>query len=148
ARVSRPFQSRRRVQAGGKTVDVPIQQRDDYALIILDQDIAGTTHAKMNGALGYWGQNPSVAVLKRVEPSAIDGKDIAVIGYPGDTCGNDKWTGSASSKKNQIDTCFNRRKDEWASTSWRDTGTLAVDPTPNSTTVFHTAATHESHSGA
>src|SRR5262249_44556859 len=111
---------------------------------ILDQDISGTTHAKMKGALGYWGKDQSVAILKRVDPSAIDGKDVSVLGYAGDTCGNDKWTGSATSKQNKIDNCYNHRNDEWASTSWRDTGTLTADA---SRIVYHTADTYEGQSG-
>jgi V8-like Glu-specific endopeptidase len=144
--VSRPYQVRRRVRQGGRVIDIPIQQRDDYALIVLDKDLASSTHSKLKGVLGYWGQDTAVAALRRLEPADINGKSVAVIGYPGDTCGKDKWSGSKSSKEKQIADCWNRRNDEWASTQWRSLGTLDVDRA--STTIFHTADTYEGQSGS
>ena len=143
---SQPYFVRRRVQQGGKTIEIPIRQTDDYALVILEKDLESSTHSKMKGALGYWGQDPAVAVLRRLDPSAIQSKEVAVIGYPGDTCGTSKLSGSKADKERRIDDCWRRRNDDWASTQWRDVGTLDVDA--HSTTVFHTADTYEGQSGS
>lgn len=145
-RVSQPYRIRRQVRQGSKVIEIPVQQHDDYALIILEKDLAASTHSKMHGVLGYWGHDPTVAVVRRLEPDDLKGKEVVVIGYPGDTCGKDKFSGSKSEKETKIVNCWNRRNDEWASTQWRGVGTLQVEA--NSTTVFHTADTYEGQSGA
>ena len=143
---SRPYRTLRRVLVDSKMREIPVQQQDDYALLILEKDLAPSTHSKMNGVLGYWGQDPAVAVIKRLEPNEITGKEALLIGYPGDTCGKEKFSGSKSEKERKISNCWNRRYDEWASTQWRSVGTLEAEA--SSTTVFHTADSYEGQSGA
>jgi V8-like Glu-specific endopeptidase len=121
-------------------------RRDDYALIILEKDVSASTHTAMKGPLGYWGENPAVSAVARLEPAVLNGKDVVVIGYPGDTCGTSKWSGSASQKQPKIDDCWNRRNDEWANRQWRSTGTLQVDP--DLRRLYHTADTYQGQSGA
>jgi len=124
-----------------------IRQDDDYMLIILKQDLAAITHREMEGALGYWGQNPAEAVVRLLEPEALQGKEIVVIGYPGDTCGIDKFSGSASQKLRAIRNCIHTRENEWASRQWWSTGILDVRSLfPNR--MYHTADTYEGQSGA
>jgi V8-like Glu-specific endopeptidase len=143
---SQPYFIRRRVRQGSKIIEIPLKQHDDYALVILDKDIASSTHAKITGALGYWGVDPAVAVVRRLDPAVLQNKDIAVTGYPGDTCAKSKFTGTRSAKEKQIEHCWNRRNDEWASTQWTAAGTLDVEA--DSTTLFHTAGTYDGQSGA
>ena len=146
-RVSARYQIRRTITQGPRRgTQVSIPRRDDYALIILDKDLSGSTHSQIKGALGYRGRDPGVAVVSRLEPADLNGKEIVVIGYPGDTCGKSKWSGSKSQKQTKIDDCWNRRNDEWASTQWRSVGTLQVDP--DLRRLFHTADTYEGQSGA
>jgi monoamine oxidase len=124
-----------------------IRQRDDYMLIILKQDLASMTHPKMRGALGYWGQNPAEVVVRLLEPEAIQGKEIVVIGYPGDTCGTDRFSGSAAQKKRAMNNCIRTRPNEWASRQWRSTGIVdARTNTPGR--MYHTADTYQGQSGA
>lgn len=145
-RVSQPYWIRRKVRQGYRDIKVPLKQHDDYALIILAKDLASHTHFDMKGVLGYWGQIPAVAVIRRSDPNTLIGKKVVVIGYPGDTCGKDRLLGTTSEKENKIMNCRNRRGDEWASTQWKSVGTLEVER--DSTTVFHTADTYEGQSGA
>jgi hypothetical protein len=42
--VSKPYIVRRRVRQDGREIMIPIQQHDDYALIILDKDVSTSTH--------------------------------------------------------------------------------------------------------
>lgn len=144
--ISQPYRVRRSIRAGGRVTVVPVQHRDDYALIILENDLASSTHAKLSGTLGHWGQDPSVAVVRRLEPSVINQKQIAIVGYPGDTCGTSRLSSSTTPKETLIANCWHRRNDEWASTQWRSMGTLSADT--SSTTVFHTADTYDGQSGS
>jgi len=146
--ISQPYRVMRRKTIQGAVRNVPIQQVDDYALIILEKDVATSTHSKMKGALGYWGQDPKVAVLKRLGPPEIDGKTIDVTGYPGDTCGTTKFSGTKAQKERRIEDCWRRRNDEWASMQWSGTGTVQADADTTITTVHHTADTYEGDSGA
>lgn len=143
---SRPYFIRRKVRQGSKVIEIPLKQHDDYALVILDKDIASNTHAKITGPLGYWGLEPAVAVVRRLDPAALQNKDITVTGYPGDTCAKTKFTGTRSAKEKQIEHCWSRRNDEWASTQWTAVGTLDVEA--DATTLFHTADTYDGQSGA
>lgn len=143
---SRPYFIRRKVRQGGKIIEIPLKQHDDYALVVLDKDIASSTHAKVKGALGYWGLDPGAAVLRRLDPAVLQNKEVDVTGYPGDTCGKTKFSGTRSSKEKQIERCWQRRSDEWASTQWRSVGTLDVEA--DSSTLFHTADTYDGQSGA
>jgi V8-like Glu-specific endopeptidase len=143
---SQPFLMRRRFTVNGKPHDVNVQQKDDYALIILEKDLAPATHKKIKGTLSHWGADASVAVVRRVEPSAIQSKQGTVIGYPGDTCGTTKWSGKKSNKERNIENCWRTRNDDWASTQWSDSGTLDVEN--GTTTIFHTADTYEGQSGS
>ena len=145
-RVSPPYRVLRKKTIQSKTVEVPITQIDDYALIILEKDLDTSTHSRMSGVLGYWGHDQSQAVVQRMEPSAIEGKKVVVLGYPGDRCGKDAITGSRSRKLDRMEYCRRTRIDEWASTQWKDLGTLQVEE--NSTNVFHTADTYDGQSGA
>jgi V8-like Glu-specific endopeptidase len=145
-RVSQPYRIVRRVNQGSKVIDIPFQQQDDYALIILERDLDSSTHSKMKGILGYWGYDSAVAIVRELKLKDIEGKEIVVLGYPGDTCGKNKFSGSKTEKEKKIANCWNRQGDEWASTQWRDVGMLQVES--NSTNVFHTADTYEGQSGA
>ena len=145
--VSPVRQMTRTVGRGSQARQVRFQEQDDYALIVLEKDLAASTHAKMKGALHYWGHDPAVAVVRRLEPADINGKDIVVTGYPGDTCGTSILTASTpADKKKKIDHCWNRRNDEWASTQWTCAGTAQVDP--DLRRIFHTADTYSGQSGA
>lgn len=124
-----------------------ISQNDDYMLIILKQDLDSMTHPKMRGALGYWGQNPAEAVVRLLEPQAIQGKEIVVIGYPGDTCGTDKFSGSDSQKLRAMNNCIRTQKNEWASRQWRGTGILDAR-TNIPSRIYHTADTYKGQSGS
>jgi V8-like Glu-specific endopeptidase len=146
-RKSQPYFVRRKVRQGSRIIEAPFKQVDDYALVILEKDVASSTHAKITGALGYWGFDPAIAVLRRLDPAALQGKDAVIIGYPGDTCGAARFSGSRSSKERQIENCWNRRNDEWASMQWKSVGTLDVEANP-STTLFHAADTYDGQSGA
>jgi V8-like Glu-specific endopeptidase len=137
----------RTVGQGAQARQVRFQQQDDYGLIVLERDLTTSTHSKMKGALNYWGFDQSIAVVRRLEPADINGKDIVVTGYPGDACGTSILTASTpADKKKKIDNCWNRRNDEWASTQWRCAGTAQVDP--DLRRIFHTADTYEGQSGA
>ncbi len=81
------------VGQGKQTTTVTQRMRDDYALIILPKDIDGLTHKKMRGPLGFWGRDPRIAVVSRLEPRDINGQSGVVTGYPGDTCGSNILTG-------------------------------------------------------
>jgi V8-like Glu-specific endopeptidase len=146
-KVSKHFFILRKVRQGGKDIEIPIKQVDDYALIILEKDLAATMHSGMNGKLGFWGQDRNVALVKRLPPTELQGKRIVVTGYPGDTCGRDKFSGTKPEKEKKIAYCWNRRNDEWASTQWRCAGTL-LQAEALSTTLYHTADTYEGESGA
>jgi len=145
-RVSQPYFIRRKVKVDSKEIEVPIKQHDDYALIILEKDLASLTHSKMNGALGYWGHDSTAAVVRRLDPDKITDKEIVVIGYPGDCCGKDKFSGSSSEKTRKIENCWLRRNDQWASTQWKGAGRAEVEE--NSTTIFHSSDTYRGQSGA
>ena len=123
-----------------------IRQNDDYMLIILKEDLASITHPEV-GFLGYWGQNPAEAVVRKLEPETIQGKEIAVIGYPGDTCGTDKFSGSATQKLRAINNCLRTRENEWASRQWQSTGILDIR-TIIPSRMYHTADTYQGQSGA
>jgi V8-like Glu-specific endopeptidase len=134
------------VGQGSNVAQRSIPQLDDYALIILEKDIDSSTHSKMKGTLRYWGFDASVAAIRALEPADIRNKEIVVVGYPGDTCGKDKWSGDKAAKQNNISNCWRRRSTEWASTQWRSTGT--VTPDGSSARLFHTADTYEGQSGS
>ncbi|MFN0104218.1 MAG: trypsin-like serine peptidase [Bryobacteraceae bacterium] len=144
--VSQPYRIRRKITVDSRIVEIPVEQRDDYALIILKNDLDLSTHSKMNGALGYWGHTSQKAVIRRMDPTVINGKPVEVTGYAGDRCGKDKISGSTSEKETKIAYCMQRRSDEWASTQWRGRGTLQLDGT--SSALFHTADTYDGQSGA
>ncbi len=129
-----------------RVVDLKIMWDDDYALIILDQDLSGRTHKKMNGPLGYWGQTPSQAAVRQLDPKTVQGREVTVIGYPGDRCGKEVITGSSADKERLINRCVRNRRDEWASTQWRSKGKVNVDPTTSR--IEHTADTYKGESGA
>lgn len=132
-------------RAAGTTARIP--QDDDYMLIILKEDLASKTHPNMNGTLSYWGQNPAQAVIRALKPDAIHDKGIVVVGYPGDTCGTDRFSGSETEKKRKMNTCLRTRKDEWASKQWRGVGVLNTR-TDNPSWLYHTADTYKGQSGA
>jgi V8-like Glu-specific endopeptidase len=142
---SKPYFVTRTQKDSSGTRQVQVQVRDDYALIILDQDVAAATHSKMKGTLDYWGKDPALAQIRRLDPATIDKKDIEVTGYPGDTCGTTKYSGS--SKQNKIDNCWNVSNDDWASTQWRGSGTLDV-VNASSRVLYHTADTYDGQSGS
>jgi V8-like Glu-specific endopeptidase len=144
-RHSQPYFVTRTQRDSSGTHQVRVQVRDDYALIILDKDLAAATNSKLKGALGYWGKDPALAQIRRLDPATIDKKDIEVTGYPGDTCGTTKYSGS--SKQNQIDNCWNWSNDAWASTQWRGSGTLDV-VNASSRVLYHTADTYDGQSGS
>lgn len=123
----------------------PLADETDYALVVLDRDLSKATHKKMSGALGYWGQLPSQAALRALDPKTLVDAGVSVIGYPGDRCGSQALTGNAKEKLAKITVCVQRRRDIWASTPWRAGGALFVDP--NSAKLEHTADTYDGQSG-
>jgi hypothetical protein len=112
---------------------------------VLDRDLSTTRHKSMEGALGYWGQSPMQAVLRRLDPATLKDAKVTVIGYPGDRCGKDVLSGDAAEKARKIAYCNQRMRRVWASTPWRASGELFVDPT--SGRLEHTADTYEGQSG-
>ena len=147
-KVATPYQIIESRVIDGKPHDIPIRRRDDYALIILEKDLDMLTHPKMVGSLGYWGQTPDKAVVRRLDAAAIKGREIIVTGYPGDRCGKAKLNGDTLDKKQaKIEYCFQRSADIWASTQWAGRG-VATEAQPLSTDLFHSADTYEGQSGA
>lgn len=143
---SKPYLiKQRKTLPDGRVIDLPITWNDDFALIILDQDPSGRTHTRMKGPLGYWGQTPSQAAVRRLDPANVQGREVTVIGYPGDRCGKDVITGSSADKERLINRCVRNRRDEWASTQWRSQGKVNVDPTTSR--IEHTADTYKGESG-
>jgi monoamine oxidase len=124
---------------------LPYTDETDYALIELDRDLSKATHKKMSGALGYWGQMPSQAALRALDPKTLVDTTVTVIGYPGDRCGTQALTGNAKEKLAKITYCVQRQRDIWASTPWRASGALFADP--NSAKLEYTADTYEGESG-
>jgi V8-like Glu-specific endopeptidase len=124
---------------------VPYTDETDYALIELDRDLSKATHKKMSGVLGYWGQVPSQAALRTLDPKTLVDTTVTVIGYPGDRCGTQALTGNAKEKLAKITYCVQRQRDVWASTPWQASGALFADP--NSAKLEHTADTYDGESG-
>ena len=118
---------------------------NDYALIVLDQDLSKKTHKSMKGALGYWGQSPQVAALRVLDPAKLRDPTVSVIGYPGDRCGNDVIKGDdAAQLERRIRHCAQQQRDDWASTAWQSSGTAH----PNAGgLMLHDADTYEGQSG-
>jgi monoamine oxidase len=123
----------------------PLADGTDYALIVLDRDLSKNTHKQMTGALGYWGQVPSQAALRALDPKTLRDTTVTVIGYPGDRCGTKALTGNAKEKLKKITYCVQRQRDIWASTPWQANGALFADP--NSARLEHTADTYDGESG-
>lgn len=147
-RFPQPYRLQRTVRLpNGNLARIPIHHPgDDYALLILEKDVSMSTHANMKGTLGYWGEHPRLAVVKRLDPVALQNQHIIVVGYPGDTCGRSRLSGSRSEKNKKIEYCWRRRNHEWASTQWRSEGTVTVNADAN--LVFHTADTYDGQSGS
>jgi V8-like Glu-specific endopeptidase len=145
---AQPYRLQRTVRLpDGRVTQIPIQRPgDDYALLILEKDVSVSTHRKITGPLGYWGENPQLAVVRRLDPAALQNQDVIIVGYPGDTCGTSRLTGSRSEKLRKIENCWHTQNDKWASTQWRSTGTLTVNA--EVTLVFHTADTFDGQSGS
>lgn len=140
-----PYRVNRRRLVGGKMIDIPIQQRDDYALVIVDKDLASATHPRLQRRLGFWGETPTTGQLRRLAPDAIDGREVLVTGYPGDRCGADRIGGSPADKSQKVAQCARRRPEEWASTQWQAAGMASADAA--TTDLFHTADTYRGQSG-
>jgi hypothetical protein len=131
-------------QPDGSTVRV--HERDDYALVVLDRDLGVATNPKLKGQLGFWGENPSLAVIKVLADAALHGKDARVTGYPGDACGSALIKRSSTPIDKLIANCVARRPDEWASRQWWAVGTM--DARNHRRLLYHTADTHEGQSGS
>jgi V8-like Glu-specific endopeptidase len=127
-----------------KSKAVMVDRGSDFALIILEKDLAGATHSRLKGALGFWGSNPAVAAIRQFEPAALQGKETIVSGYPGDTCGKDQLAKADKARKMSL--CLYRRPDEWASTQWASAGIL--EPVAHTPLLYHTADTYNGQSGA
>ena len=146
-RVARPYRIQQQLRVEGRLI-----QRSGNgvgrlcALVILDTDVASTTHSKLKGSLDNWGQNPQVAVVKRLDRGDLEKKQVVVVGYPGDACGNQILSGSSSEKASKANKRWFNRNDEWASTQWRSEGELTVNAP--GTLVFHDADTYQGQSGA
>ena len=134
------------VGQGSQRATVKLRQRDDYALIILPRDIDSLTHKSMQGKLGFWGSDPAVSAIKRLDVADINGKSGTVTGYPGDTCDKTILTGTPAVKERRITDCWRRRNDEWASRQWTDSGNMQVPS--DIRLVHHAADTFEGDSGA
>ncbi|HEY9649580.1 MAG TPA: hypothetical protein V6C95_02875, partial [Coleofasciculaceae cyanobacterium] len=136
----------------------------DYALIVLEQDVALQMYPKSgHSILNYWGhpEREKRTVIQRLDPSFLDGKKVEIIGYPGDRCGRDIIV--EHSKERKIRYCQQRLPDEWASTQWRGRGELMIPTTkvglhcsgrgippivPASGLIEHTVDTYGGQSGA
>lgn len=152
ARIAQPYIVRRDVRQGGRTLTLPFQVREDYALLILDRDLGTTapaalgTSGKPASALGHWGVTGSGTMIRAVPPADLTGREVIVTGYPGDRCGREVITGDADEKQRRIEHCAARRPDEWASIQWAGRG--AATATAADTVVSHTADTYSGQSGA
>lgn len=145
-RVSRPYRLRRTGMQGTQPIEYTVPWHDDYALILLDRDLAARAHPKVAGPLGHWGADPAIAQLRRLDPAALNGREIIVNGYPGDRCGKKVLAGDRAAKTRQIEYCMQRSPDVWASTQWAARG--VAEPDAQSTDLFHTADTYNGQSGA
>lgn len=141
-----PYRIRRRVGQGSQATVVEVAQLDDYALVILEKDLDSATHKQMTGTLGFWGRDQQVAVIRVLQAAELHQQDVIVVGYPGDTCGKDKWSGTEAEKLKKMENCLRRRPDEWASRQWRSAGT--ADVRADSVVFFHTADTYQGQSGS
>ena len=143
--VSRAYQIQQQVRIQGRVTTVPMTVWDDYALVILEKDVASSKHSKLKGTLGYWGGDARVAVVKRLPRTDLEQKRVVVTGYPGDACGDKILAGSSSEKESKANKCWYNRNDAWASTQWRGEGTLSVNAA--GTLVYHDADTYQGQSG-
>ena len=141
-----PYRIRRTVGQGSQATVVEITQHDDYALVILEKDVDSATHNRMKGTLGYWGRDQHLGTIRVLQASELHQKDVIVVGYPGDTCGKDRGSGTEAEKLRMMEECLRRRPDEWASRQWRSEGT--ADVRANSVVFYHTADTYQGQSGA
>ena len=115
---------------------------NDYALIVLETDLARATHRAFQGPLGYWGKDPRIAALQVLDPATLGTPSCTVIGYPGDRCGNKR----IERVERKIRYCAQRQPDIWASTAWQSTGTAR--PRAGVALVPHDIDTWEGQSGA
>lgn len=144
--LAQPYRIRRSVGRGSQATVVELTQLDDYALMILESDMDSATHKQMKGTLGYWGQDRQLATIRVLQASELHQKNVIVVGYPGDTCGKDRGSGTEAEKLRMMEECLRRRPDEWASRQWRSEGT--ADVRADSVPFFHTADTYSGQSGA
>jgi V8-like Glu-specific endopeptidase len=79
---------------GTGTAPLGVSGRFDVALLTLERDVAGLTHAGLRrGTLGHWG-HPTQGhgtVLRALDPAFLAGKAVVVGGYPGDFCGTERY---------------------------------------------------------
>ena len=120
--------------------------RDDCALLVLDKDLAGATHKRVSGALGFWGEDPKIAVIAALADNVLQGADVDITGYPGDSCGSTLLKSKSTSMDKLIANCRAVRADEWASCQFGAAGVLDARNHPR--LLFHTADTFKGQSGS
>jgi V8-like Glu-specific endopeptidase len=117
-----------------------IDPRYDFAVVTLDSDVAHRTYKALgNRQLGYWGSATlgQGTKMKALDIGFLNGKHVAVTGYPGDRCRDQPYDPSSR-------TCAQA---DQGSTQWSGIGTVRT--LPNSTHVFlHTADTYGGQSGS
>ncbi len=120
-----------------------LRWRYDYALLVLERDIADLRHPKA-GRLGWWGEDPAVSELRTVTPADVAAGSVTVAGYPGDTCGRTILPRAGLVRKMQD--CWRLKPDAWAAQPFESSGAARiVDPYG---VLFHQADTFEGESGS
>lgn len=125
----------------------------DYALLILDTDLAAKSHARI-GRLGYWGEDTGLAELRAMDLDRAPAGDVTVAGYPGDTSGDtillrkERAAGTATEADiaNAVAEAQRSEPRRWASRPWHDRGPATV--MKHNATLYHVADTFGGQSGA
>jgi len=125
----------------------------DYALLVLDRDLAAAPHKRFK-RLGYWGEDPALAELRVVDLDRAPASDVTVAGYPGDTCGKiillrkERAAGKASEA--DVDRAVKKtQRNEahlWASRMWHASGPATVQK--RFETLHYAVDTFSAQSGA
>lgn len=115
-------------------------QHLDYALVVLDRELALESPKALGGRLGYWGEDPRVAELRALPAKDLAGQTLTLIGYPGDRCGERPLAAR------DMAACLRDEPDRWASTAWRSGGVLQL--VGNTGIVEHQADSFGGQSGA
>jgi len=126
---------------GQRLADLVLFEPEDYALIVFERDLSAQAVPGSKLPLGWWGSDPTQAVLRRLDVAAVQGGDATLIGYPGDRCGTKPISGDAA-----IAQCARTQPDKWASTQWRSHGKVQADT--RSSLLLYTIDSFAGESGA